>query len=1184
MPITTADLQLKKSQRLTDTDDGGGLMTAQEVVDGEANNLFPDIGRIDRVAGRVNLRKVFGHVDTPDTDVLINGHLIVSQEPTDPRVHLVMFETGEPADERSGARNFVESYVLQGPTSPLRLYDTQQAGQRTLLCFAEVAAVIPDIGEVLCLSIEAAGFPATQQFVRITTLERRTERFTYEDGSTKDWLILTLGIGSPLKTSFPGQDPGEKKQQPLSEAKTRVRLTQAADAANYYGVSRLTEDAEAGERVLQVHSVYGQIVPATTAEQPVIDQSAAGDSVAYLATREPASVIINTFIPTTRYVGHAIRPGSVVVAATGGGTMRDVEGVLVYDGTPGAVSGTVDYEAGRISLAGNVDPFSANNTVTYQPAARVTQLANTFIDVVELETRRYNYVRSLRPRPAPGTLRISYRALGKWYTIRDNGRGGLSGDLPNTGSGQVNYATGSVVVTLGALPDVGSGVLYAWGQSNEYSVQAGEIDVDPPVIRVALEKAMEPGSLTIHWTHQSTARTATANTAGVISGDATGVVDHVAGEIRFRPTVLPGPGTVYDIDYTEEISETEALTLTDGGGEWLLQLSETPVVAGSVLLSLLLQEAAQPPFAALLRDNGSGAFTAGSSIIGSIDYATGEIALPKAQFAFGIARQSYIFGAGVATLPSTTPAPPGVVYDGNPAQRNYGLPDRNIATRPQLVTLVGGAVTARYREETGGTALRSQEVTQGPLQLDLTPDVAEEVVPGSIDFTFNGRRYLDREGELFTDLDAGTGAALAAGTVSYSTGEATLTVYSGGTGALDLHALLTRALPAGAIQVFFRTPGSPLAVASLVLTAVAADGTPLAATSNNAGQLIGNYITGRVTYETGVVEVVFGDTGPIDDGMGGTTIGFRPLAVDPGTIRYGAVILTTLPLDAEVLGIDPTRLPLDGRVPILRPGQVAVVHRTAVEVLPAPLDPGEVVTLSGAPFSRVVLRDENGLLIPGGLYQVNLTSGAITFSDPLDLSAYQQPLQAEMRIEHLSLLTDVQINGQITLQYGLPADFPAADTRVSAALLVGDLGARVANLFTQRTWTNVWSNQRIGDDSVGKYNDVLSPLVVTNRSAITERWAVIFTSTTAFQVLGEEVGVIATGTIAADTAPINPQTGEPYFVIYAAGWGGGWVANNVVRFNTVSASAPVWIARSIEGGPVTAAVDEGRVELRGDAD
>ena len=185
MPITTTDLQLKKSQRLTDTDDGGGLMTAQQVIDGEANNLFPDIGRIDRVAGRVNLRKVFGHVDTPDTDVLINGHLIVSQEPTDPRVHLVMFETGEPADERGGARDFVESYVLQGPTSPLRLYDTQQDGQRTLLCFAEVAAVIPDIGEVLCLSIEAAGFPATQQFVRITTAERRTERFTYEDGSTK---------------------------------------------------------------------------------------------------------------------------------------------------------------------------------------------------------------------------------------------------------------------------------------------------------------------------------------------------------------------------------------------------------------------------------------------------------------------------------------------------------------------------------------------------------------------------------------------------------------------------------------------------------------------------------------------------------------------------------------------------------------------------------------------------------------------------------------------------------------------------------------------------------------------------------------------------------------------------------------------------------------------------------------
>lgn len=1188
MPITTTDLQLKKSQRLTDTDDGGGLMTAQQVIDGEANNLFPDIGRIDRVAGRVNLRKVFGHVDTPDTDVLINGHLIVSQEPTDPRVHLVMFETGEPADERGGARDFVESYVLQGPTSPLRLYDTQQDGQRTLLCFAEVAAVIPDIGEVLCLSIEAAGFPATQQFVRITTAERRTERFTYEDGSTKDWLIVTLGIGAPLKASFPGQDPGEKKQQPLSEAKTRVRLTQAADAANYYGVSRLSEDAEAGERVLQVDSVYGQIVPATTAETPVIDQSAAGDSVAYLATRGVESIIINTFIPATRYLGHAARPGSVVVSPAGGGTLRDVEGVLVYDGTPGPVSGTVDYEAGRIDLQGYSDLYNANNAVTYQPAARVTQLANTFIDVVELETRRYNYVRSLRPLPAPGTLRISFRALGKWYTIRDNGRGGLAGDLPNTGSGQVNYATGSVIVTLGALPDVGSGVLWAWAQGNEYTVQAGEIAVEPPVVRVALEQAVEPGSLTISWTHSGNARTASANNAGVVSGHATGVLDHVGGELRFRPTATPAAGTVYDIDYTERLSETEVLTLTDGGGEWLLQLSETPVVAGSVTLSALLSEylrgGYQAPRAVGLRDNGSGAFTAGNSVVGSIDYATGEIALPKADFTFRNLQFHSFAGVTGSVLASGAPAAPGVGYDGDLTAREYGMPTLVSAASPVYGKFAGGLVTARYREAAAGTAARSQEVVQGALDLDLTPDIDEEIVPGSIDFSFNGRRYIDREGQLYTDLNVTTGAALAAGTIDYSSGAASLEIYSGGSGALGLSALLTRALSVGVHQVFFRTPGSPLAVASLVLTAVAADGTPLAATGNNAGQLVGDHVRGRVNYETGVVEVVFGNTGPIDDGNGGTTVGFRPLAVDPGTIRYGAVILTTLPLDAEVLGIDPTRLPLDGRVPILRPGQVAVVHRTATEVLPAPLDPGEVVTLTGAPFSRVVLRDENGLLIPGGLYQVNLANGEVTFADPLDLSAYQQPLQAEKRIEHLSLLTDVQINGQITLQYGLPADFPAADTRVSAALLVGELGARVANLFTQKTWTNVWSDQRIGDDSIGKYNSVLAPLIVTNRSSITEEWAIIFTSTTAFQVLGRNVGVIATGTTAADTAPINPQTGEPYFEIDAAGWGGGWVANNVVRFNTVSASAPVWIARSIEGGPVTAAVDEGRVELRGDAD
>ena len=59
MAITNDDVKLFEGQRLTDEADGGGLVTGREVIDGNANNLFQDISRIDRTVGDVALRKAF---------------------------------------------------------------------------------------------------------------------------------------------------------------------------------------------------------------------------------------------------------------------------------------------------------------------------------------------------------------------------------------------------------------------------------------------------------------------------------------------------------------------------------------------------------------------------------------------------------------------------------------------------------------------------------------------------------------------------------------------------------------------------------------------------------------------------------------------------------------------------------------------------------------------------------------------------------------------------------------------------------------------------------------------------------------------------------------------------------------------------------------------------------------------
>ncbi|MEJ3702634.1 hypothetical protein, partial [Pseudomonas aeruginosa] len=66
------------------------------------------------------------------------------------------------------------------------------------------------------------------------------------------------------------------------------------------------------------------------------------------------------------------------------------------------------------------------------------------------------------------------------------------------------------------------------------------------------------------------------------------------------------------------------------------------------------------------------------------------------------------------------------------------------------------------------------------------------------------------------------------------------------------------------------------------------------------------------------------------------TTGASDIPVIPLLLRYNAVVFTSLPLDATLLGLDPVRLPADGRVPVFREGDVMVVTHTAETTVPSP--------------------------------------------------------------------------------------------------------------------------------------------------------------------------------------------------------------------------------------------------------
>jgi hypothetical protein len=1167
--LQLADLKWKKSERMTDNPDGGGRMTAQVIVDGQVGNVFPNISRVNRAGGAVHMRKINAHVDSNNTDVAVTPGAIIVRPPADPTVSLVMFElTGDGADfaERADARDYVESYVVKGPVSPLRLYDTQQAGQRTILCWMEPTQRSPEVGEVYCLSVEASGWPTHEQFVRINDVSFVDQEFLYPNIGSKTWRIYTLQLNKVLDQAYPGEDPQGSINPQLASARTKVRRTQVAAAARYYGISALAEPAVPGDQTIVVDSIYNRLVPASTDPVGVINQLPGGVRGVQIAAGPAISLTVDTGSlsanPKAIYLGNSILPGSLTVTATSesGVEYSDAGGALTSE-TPTArcIGSPVNYADAVITL--NANAYGGNYTFTWVPAATVLQSPQSQLLEITLGNQNTVYVFNMRPYPAAGSVALSYQVLGRWYTLYDDGAGHLVPEIPDTGVGVVDYQSGNASVTLGALPDVGSAIILSWGETEVYEALVGEITVDLPLITFEApgDVAIDPASVSIAWTN-GTAKTATGSATGAISGDATGRVLGGAGRIEFRPASLPTSGTIYTITYDAgEITDGSATSGTASGNDINDTLPTEPL-PGSVRIVLTRTlgdlpvgwtstTGTSPPVPAPLTvvDDGSGnlLLEGHSTVVGSINYATREWNVSD-PFLF-LVRVMRPSGGGHEYSITSVPA------------------------------VIGDTYTYRY--VLAATALTNEEETliQGAIELSLlaASPVYRNPLPRGIRFRFNSSLYVDRgDGRLYRDLNYLNGTAVDAGSVNYSTGVALLEDYAAGSPSLTLQGLAVSQGAQWGTAIAFRTSGAPIAVESLQLTATTIDGTEINATAEADGDLIDDELLGSVDVEMGVVMCEFGH-------LDGET--WVPVSVDLSSIRYNAVIQRYVPLDVDRLKLDPTRLPVDGRVPIYLPSQLVVIHNTQETTLAAAVA-GATVSLPRAPINKLKLVDDNDQTVPEALYTADLELGQITYADPLDLTGYVEPLTAVHRIELTRQVNEVQINGLLKLALPLTANFPAESTYVSTMVEFDDLGARYEYLFSQKTWTNVWSNSRIGDDSIGKYDDVAYPPIVNNGHTISERLAIVFTGSTTYQVISEYRGVVATGSTSANCSVINPFTGQPSITILSAGMSGGWVANNVVRLNAIGAYVPVWLLRAIALSDSTIEIDQGAIEFRSDRD
>lgn len=572
----------------------------------------------------------------------------------------------------------------------------------------------------------------------------------------------------------------------------------------------------------------------------------------------------------------------------------------------------------------------------------------------------------------------------------------------------------------------------------------------------------------------------------------------------------------------------------------------------------------------LAQDDGDGHVLPVQDDTGTVNYATGAIYFPP-EMLFG--KKDYS---------STTTA------NGTGSWNNDTTTDT-----------FDGAVTVTYRPDTVTATSFTETLPALPLEFSLTPYTSDSIVPGTVRFTIGSTVYDDFEGVISHSINPSTGIGTIAGTIDYGTGDVTLTNWVAGPLLFSVQSLATFKGQFIDTKYDFRTISSPLKPNGFQIAVTALDGEPLTGEADLGGAITGDAMIGSVDVEYGRVRIEFGalvldsaltvdekleewyDVADVDvDGYI-----WKPRQIIPQTGRYNTTVYSYLPLSANLLGLDPVRLPMDGRVPTCRAGDSAILHYTDTLLLPNPVLASSVHDLEQTSLARVWIKDANNITVAGEKYTANLDTGIITFAADLSLAAYNLPLTAHFMIADEALVTDIDISGFVMLGRSILHDFPLG-SYLSTEIRIGDMGGRVTVPFAQGSWSSVWSDILIGTATTAKFANNLYPIVTTNDGAIQERWRIQFVSSTTVNLIGETVGQlnITPLSILEVLAPINPVTSTPYFTIPIEGWGSGWISGNLLRFNTISADYPIDVLRCVKMGPATGQPDRIGLEFLGDVD
>lgn len=442
-------------------------------------------------------------------------------------------------------------------------------------------------------------------------------------------------------------------------------------------------------------------------------------------------------------------------------------------------------------------------------------------------------------------------------------------------------------------------------------------------------------------------------------------------------------------------------------------------------------------------------------------------------------------------------------------------------------------------------------------------EILLETITGTVFDNARGQRYSIETGTPSTNLmvrvvSNGDSNAILAATIDAETGELS---YFNDYEDLQFSAVLESNSASGesATECFFVLPFENPQPASFYMSVSLVAGGLLSASGGSSGMVLGESVTGQINGN--IVRLTFS------------------APVKLSTLRYRVNDLVQLIPPQSLYGINPLRLPNGGAVDLFRTFGVICIAQNQFAQYPS-LTAAQ--TISRRPNSFIDIVDAEGASLWHPLqqhYEYDKDTGEVTI---VDVAGFTAPFELIDTLSELALVTAVESN-QLKIASPLVGSYPAGSI-VSSVCQLGDMQARVSNLFDQEVWNGTFTDTLQGNPATASYNGIDHPIEVVNDSAINERWSIQFLgSNSSFRCVGENVGQVAAGDILNDFAPINPNTGQPYFVIRATGWGGGWQPGNVVRFNTVAAAKPTVLLRSVSAGHSAIEQDSIRLHFRGNS-